>query len=91
MDHSEVLTVENIDFRPLSTTEWRVLDTRHPAHSIEALLGFVACQGSTYYATRMHHPLEAEQCPSLDAVAEFFVREAQRDSRPAAMAGTARR
>ena len=89
MDRSDVLTVEDIYFHPLSATEWRVLDNRHPAHSIDALLGFVARQGSTYYSTRMHHPLEAEQCASLEKVAGFFVREAERESGSAALAGSA--
>ncbi len=88
MDRTNVLTVEDIDFHPLSATEWRVLDRRYPAHSIDALLGFVARQESTYFATWMHHPLAAEQCTSLKRVAEYFVREAAREARGAALANS---
>lgn len=64
--------VADIEFHPLSDTEWRVSDRRHPRQSIDALLGFVARQGSLYYATRMHHPLEAAPFTSLDDVAYHF-------------------
>lgn len=64
--------VADIEFHPLSTTEWRVSDRRHPRQSIDALLGFVARQGDYYYATRMHHPLEAAPFTSLDDVAHYF-------------------
>lgn len=62
----------DIEFHPLSATEWRVSDRRFPRQSIDALLGFVARQGDYYYATRMHHPLEAAPLTSLDRVAEYF-------------------
>ena len=62
----------DIEFHPLSATEWRVSDRRFPRQSIDALLGFVALNGDFYYATRMHHPLEATPLRSLDAVAQFF-------------------
>lgn len=78
MENKDVLSTENISFHALSATEWRVLDNRYPRHSIDALLGFVACQGSTYYMTRMNHPLEAERCSSLQKAAQFLVREAAR-------------
>lgn len=64
--------VADIEFHPLSATEWRVSDRRYPRHSIDALLGFVARHGHYYYATRMHHPLEAAPFTSLDDVAQYF-------------------
>jgi len=64
--------VADVEFHPLSATEWRVSDRRFPRQSIDALLGFVARQGDFYYATRMHHPLEAAPLASLNKVAEYF-------------------
>lgn len=64
--------VADIEFHPLSATEWRVSDRRYPRQSIDALLGFVARQGNYYYATRMHRPLEAAPLASLDDVAHYF-------------------
>ena len=73
MDDTSALTVEDIRFHPLSANEWRVSDARFPRQSIAALLGFVAQKGSTFYVTRMNHPLEASTFRSLDDVADHFV------------------
>lgn len=86
MENKDVLSTENISFHALSATEWRVLDSRYPKHSIDALLGFVACQGSTFYMTRMNHPLEAARCSSLEKVAEFLASEARAESHRGALA-----
>lgn len=64
--------ITDIEFHPLSATEWRVSDRRFPRQSIDALLGFVAKHGDHFYATRMHHPREAAPLASLDVVAGFF-------------------
>lgn len=63
---------EDIRFTPLSKTEWRVSDRRHPDRSVDSLLGFVARQGEFYYATRMDRPREAAPMSSLDHVAHYF-------------------
>ncbi len=67
------LQVADVEFHPLSATEWRVCDRRYPRQSIDSLLGFVARQGEFFYATRMHHPLEVAPLASLDGVAAYFV------------------
>ena len=63
---------KDVQFTPLSSTEWRVSDRRYPEQSIEALLGFVARHGDSFYATSMDHPAEAIPMSSLDTVARFF-------------------
>lgn len=68
--------IADIQFHPLSVNEWRVSDRRFPKESIDALLGFVAKKGDYFYATRMHHPLEATPLSSLDRVAAFFAMSA---------------
>lgn len=68
--------VGHIDFESLSTHEWRIVDTRQPGGSVEALVGFVARHDGAYYATRMQHPLESVPFGSLEAVAAFVQRSA---------------
>jgi hypothetical protein len=63
---------QDIDFSPLSATEWRITDAKHPKNSIEALLGFVAHHGGVFYVTRMNHPLESTPFGSLEQVASFL-------------------
>ncbi len=71
LDTSPIRT-RDIDFYPLSATEWRITDARQSKNSIEALLGFVAHHGDVFYVTRMNHPLESTPFASLEDVAAFL-------------------
>lgn len=60
------------EFQPLSGHEWRIVDSRLPAGSIEALIGFVDWHDGAFFATRMHHPFESVPFATLEAVAAFL-------------------
>lgn len=80
IDRSPIHT-SDIDFYPLSATEWRVSDARFPTTSIQALLGFVAEHDGAFYLTRMNHPLESTPFASFEAITGFL--RNQEDDPPA--------
>lgn len=71
---ARVSPIAPYDFQPLSSNEWRIVDSRHPEGSVDALVGFVARHNDAYYATRLRHPLESVPFASLAAVAAFIDR-----------------
>ncbi len=77
---SRPILVDDIEFRPLSASEWRVSDTRQPPKSVDALIGFVARKGSVYYVTRLNHPSESTPFRTLEQVAAFIARRAAVES-----------
>lgn len=66
--------IGHLDFQTLTPNDWRIVDVRLPEGSVDALVGFVACQDGMFYATRMRHPLESVPFASLNAVANFIMR-----------------
>ena len=66
--------VGHLEFQPLSTNEWRIVDSRQTPGTVEALVGFVAWHSGAFDATRLTHPLESVPFASLEAVAAFVGR-----------------
>ena len=64
--------VDHLEFQPLSTHEWRIVDSRYAPETVEALVGFVARHNGAFYSTRLKHPLESVPFASLEAVAAFI-------------------
>ena len=62
------------EFQPLSGHEWRIVDSRLPAGSVEALIGFVHRHDGAFFATRLQHPFESVAFATLEAVAAFLAR-----------------
>lgn len=62
----------DIDVRSLSSSAWRIRDTRFPEHDARALIGFIEAKGEMFEVMQMGRGFQWFTYPTLqDAIAHF--------------------
>ncbi|MEO6505010.1 MAG: hypothetical protein ABIW36_02480 [Terrimesophilobacter sp.] len=73
-DVSDTPKATEIDVRSLSTSAWRVRDTRFPEHDARALIGFIEEKGEVFEVMQMGRGFQWFTYRTLQEAIAHFVR-----------------